>query len=157
MFKFNADKQISLRSVLSVLGCLAALAGAFALGVAVGNQKAEFSNRWGDNYYRNFGGQSFGGRAGFSGGMMGGFRDSRFFGGHGADGQVISRTDNSLAIKSPDGTERGVVVGTDTAIRRFRSEIQLSDINIGDAVVVIGQPDEAGRIQARLIRVMPAK
>jgi hypothetical protein len=49
-----------------------------------------------------------------------------------------------------------VVIKEDTAIMRFRETIKPSDLKVDDSIVVIGEPNDAGQIEAKFIRVMPS-
>ncbi len=121
----------------------------FRLGVAVGYRKANFSYRWGENYHRNFGGP----RGGFFDGFFSDKRD--FIESHGVFGQVVKIDGNIIVVKGRDNVEKIVLAKDDTAITRFREDIKLSDLKADDYIVVIGKPNDAGQIEAKLIRVMP--
>ena len=116
------------------------------VGMFIGFRKADFSYRWGENYYRNFGGPP-----GFFGDLGG--RD--FMDAHGVSGQIIKIDGQTLTIKGRDNTEKIVVIGNDTLIRRGSDTIKPSDLKVDDNIVVIGQPNNTGQIEAKLIRVMP--
>lgn len=119
----------------------------FNLGTFVGYQKANFSYRWSDNYERNFTGP----RQGFMEGMKG----QDFIGSHGVVGQIIKIDGESLVIKGQDNIEKIISLAPETAIHRFRQSIKTADLRAGDLIVVIGDPDNSGRIAAKLIRVLP--
>ena len=119
----------------------------FNLGMFVGYQKANFSYRWSDNYERNFAGP----RQGFMEEMKG----QDFIGSHGVVGQIIKIDGRSLVIKGQDNIEKIISLATETAIHRFRQSIKAADLQTGDLIVVIGDPDDSGRIAAKLIRVLP--
>ncbi|MEI6288394.1 MAG: hypothetical protein WCP18_02290 [bacterium] len=119
----------------------------FAAGMFIGFRKADFSYQWGENYHRNF--------AGPRGGFMQNFSGRDFIDAHGTFGQVIQNSSSTLTIKSNDGAEKNILINASTVIRKFRDEIKISDINIGDNLVIIGDPDQSGQIQANLIRLMP--
>ncbi len=124
---------------------------AFWVGVAVGYKKAMFSYSWGENYHRNFGGPR-GGFVSFSGED----ENRDFINPHGAFGQIVKIEGNNFFVSGQDNAEKVVVVSGGTKILRFRDEIKPSDLKIDDYVVVIGQPNEQGQIEAKIIRVMPA-
>lgn len=122
----------------------------FAAGATFGARKAEFSYRWGENYHRNF--------AGPNNGFMdpaGGPQDREFIKGHGIFGQIIKKEGQLLSIKDSDQVEKAILVGEKTSIRRFRDNIKIEDLQINDLIVVIGEPNDSGQIEAKLIRVMP--
>ena len=134
-----------------ICGCIIALL-IFQAGMFVGYRKALFSYQWGDNFHNTFGG----GRDGKMG-MMGGIPlDPRFAGAHGATGKIITVGQSSIIIESPDGIETTVDIATSTIIRKFRDTVSPQNLQANDIVVVIGTPNSAGVIDAKLIRIMPA-
>jgi len=122
----------------------------FRLGIAVGYKKAGFSYRWGENYHRNFGGP----RGGFAGDF---FDERTFIESHGVFGEVVSVDGNTIVVKGRDNVEKIVQVKDDTVVIRFREEITAADLKPSDSIVVIGDPNDAGQIEAKLIRLMPAR
>jgi hypothetical protein len=137
--------------IIAGLFALAILIGTFSAGVAVGYRKARFSYAWGENYHRNFSGPRKGFLKDFSEDLMG--RD--FIGAHGTFGSIINIGDSELIVRGRDNVEKIVVVNSDTDIRRFRDSIQLNDIKLDEPIVVIGEPNDQGQIEAKFIRVMP--
>lgn len=138
--------------IILSLAALVILFLAFNAGMAVGFRKARFSYQWAENYHKNF--------AGPRGGMLrGAFRDfggEDFIGAHGAAGQIIKIDGNEIVIRGRDGIEKIAVVKDDTDIERLREAVKLADLKVDDYIAVIGSPDDAGRIEAKLIRVLPA-
>ena len=120
----------------------------FRLGMAVGYKKAAFSYRWGENYHRNFGGP----RGGFAGDFL---KDRMYIESHGVFGKVVNVDGNTIVVKGLDDVEKIVLVKEDTVITRFRESIKISDLKTDDPIVVIGNPNDTGQIEAKLIRVMP--
>ena len=133
--------------ILSVAG-LIILAFVFGLGVFVGTKKADFSFRWAEEYHKNFGGP----QQGFFGNMMG----EEFTNANGVFGQIIKIDSGSLTVKDKDNVEKIILVGDKVSILYQRKNMKLSDLKVGDIVVVIGDPNSNGQIQAELIRLMPA-
>lgn len=129
------------------IGTLIVLLLVFRLGMVVGARKAGFAYRWSENYHRNFAGP----REGF----FSEFGELDRIESHGTFGKIIDIKLPALVIDGENNAERAVVLGDDTVIRRFREIISPHDLKTGDAVVVIGSPNDAGQIEARLIRVMP--
>jgi len=119
----------------------------FKVGEIVGMQKADFSCRWSDNYHRNFGGP----KAGF----LKGFGDKDFIEANGTVGQVIKVASSTVVIKGRGEIEKIVLINSNTTIKSLEKTIQASDLKVDDMVVVIGEPNNAGQIEAKLIRVMP--
>jgi hypothetical protein len=123
----------------------------FGAGVFVGLEKAKFSYRWSDNYFRNFAGPDPG--FGTSGKFDSPF-DRQYFNAHGLAGQIIKIDNKTITIKSADNNEKNVLVDDTTVIRKNQNNLTISDLKINDNIVVIGSPDNLGQITARLIRVV---
>ncbi|NTW23004.1 hypothetical protein HGA34_05735 [Candidatus Falkowbacteria bacterium] len=147
---------------LVAIAALIIVLGAFRLGMIVGFKKANFAYGWEKNYPSNFGGP----RPGM---MMGDFdrRDrDRGFGGfqpfndgrfmmnpHGAGGKIIKIASSTFAIKGADNIEKTVIVGKDTSIVERRQNLSITDLKTGDEVMVMGDPNEQGQINAKFIRI----
>lgn len=160
-------KNVFQSKILKIaLWCLAGLIVSlliFKAGTIVGLRKAGFSYKWGENYHQNFGGP----RKGF----FRNFDEKDFISGHGVFGQIIkidtavesgqtassteSGQTNTLIIKGQDNVEKIVLVKSDTVIQQARKTIQISDLKVDDSIVVIGEPNEAGQIEAKFIRLSP--
>jgi hypothetical protein len=119
----------------------------FRIGIELGYREAYFSSRLGDNYSRNFLGES--------GGMMG-FMQDNLPGEHGAVGKVVKIDTQTMLVATGNNLEKVIRFTDDTLFRKFRTTIKQGDINVDDSVVVIGFPNDAGEIVAGLIRVVPA-
>lgn len=131
------------------VGGLIILLLVFKSGVAVGYKKAGFSYRWGENYHRNF--------AGPKGGFFEEFVSDRknFIESHGVVGQVAKVDGATLIVKGRDNVEKIIITNDNSVINRFRETIKLSDLKADDYIVIIGSPNDAGQIEAKLIRVIP--
>ena len=116
----------------------------FQAGVFVGYRKAFFSYRGGDRYIQMVEGP---------GENVG---DNDFATSHGASGQIVSVSLPSFVVASPNNREETVVIGDDTSIRMFRNNASSTDIHPKEFVVVLGEPDQAGNIQASFVRILPA-
>jgi len=119
----------------------------FKAGTIVGFRKADFSCRWSDNYHKNF--------AGPEGGFMNGLNDREFMDANGVMGQIIKIDNDTLIIKGRDNMEKVVLIGDKTDIRRFRDAVKSSDLKVDEYVVIIGEPNNDGQIEAKFIRLMP--
>lgn len=119
----------------------------FQAGIFVGYKKASFSYRWGDNYSRNFGGRM---NRPFMGMIRGEFSNA-----HGTIGKIIKIDLPTFVIESNDNIEKIIVLKNDTIIKKFRETIKPEDLKDNDSVVIIGSPDSEGKIEAKLIRLMP--
>ncbi|HMP67595.1 MAG TPA: hypothetical protein PKA60_02505 [Candidatus Paceibacterota bacterium] len=121
----------------------------FQSGVAVGERRASFAHRFGDNFERNFRDP------------RGGFFQQRMPsgmnipGGHGAVGEIVSISLPLVVVAGPDNLEKTVVVGNDTEIREFRDSITADKLEVGSFVVVLGTPNDEGQIDAKLVRILP--
>lgn len=140
------QSKIFLALIVGVF-CLALLAGTFTLGVVVGERKAEFSYAWGANYQLNF--------AGPSGGFFHEIVGTDFTDAHGTFGQILQIDGSTLIVRGRDGIEKNIQVSDDTSIRRLNDDVTLADLHANDFVVIIGEPNDSGQIEAKLIRVIP--
>ncbi len=158
----NFFQSKTFKIVLGCLGGLIIVLLIFKLGMVVGFKKANFSYRWGENYHQNFAGP----RGGFFNRAIRDFSDQDFIGAHGVFGQIIkidpiknkisNGVDGSiLVIKGQDNIEKVVLVKDNTVIDRFMETVKLSDLKVDDYIVVIGDPNESGQIEAKLIRIVP--
>lgn len=103
----------------------------FALGIGVGVRRATFSQNFNQNYTRNFGAEPA----------------------HGVVGKVVSLTGSSLAIEDSTNQESKIETNSATVIRYQDQQLAVTDIKVGDQVVILGNPTVAGTIQATLIRI----
>lgn len=120
----------------------------FKLGTLVGFKKAGFSYQWGENYHRNFAGP----RRGFFGDFFG----QDFIEAYGTFGQIIKIDGSTLIVKGRNNVEKVVIVSDKTTIKRVKDTIKLTDLKVDDWIVVIGEPNEKGQVEAKFIRVMPS-
>lgn len=135
------------RGLILATGILIILLLGFQIGLMVGFRKASFSYHWEENYHRNFAGP----RNGFSGDLMG----KDFIEANGVFGTIIKISSSSLAIKGKNDIEKIILLKNDTVIKHFQDTINPSDLKIDELIVVIGSPNDAGQIEAKLIRVLP--
>ncbi len=131
------------------LAILLVISFIFKAGIIVGEMKANFSCRWSDNYHENFGGQGFG-----PDNMMMGDRD--FLNANGAAGKIINIGDSMIDVDDQFGQEKSVLIKDDTFLRFLKNDIKKDDLKVGDHVVVVGEPNSSGQIEAKLIRVLPS-
>jgi hypothetical protein len=122
------------------------LISVFRLGMFVGFRKAGFSYQWGDNYHRNFAGP----RGGFDD-MMG----NDFIEANGAFGRIIKIDGQTIVTKGNNEAEKVILISDHTIIKKFKDTVKIADLKADDNIVVIGEPNDAGQITAKLIRVMP--
>lgn len=144
----DIHKSQKVRGILIGLGVAVLVLVIFQAGMVAGYHKAKFGARFGDNFERNFvgpRGEDFGGR----------FPAPGMPGGHGAVGEIVSISLPQIVVAGPDNLEKTVLVGTSTLVREFRDEITADQLKVGDFVVVLGNPNEEGQVDAKLIRLMP--
>ena len=131
---------------MTALGILLVVLIIFAAGIFVGYHEADFSGSWSDNYMHNFGGPEspFGLRD----------TDDNTPTPHGAFGTVIGVNLPSFAVKGPDEAEKVIVISPQTIIRAMHAQASTTDIHIGEMVVIIGEPDQQGQINASFVRII---
>lgn len=134
------------------LGTVLILAIVFQAGMYVGLKKANFSQRLGENYGRIFGDER---RPALPGGMFDGMPFDNLPGGHGAAGIVVKVSSSTLVVAEPNNIEKIVLIGEKTIIRRFQDQIKSTDIITGDFVSILGEANDKGEIEAKLVRVLP--
>ena len=118
----------------------------FGAGVSVGFHQAQFAHTYGDNYSRIFGDE----RGGIMSDMHGGFTNA-----HGTVGKVVKIDLPTIVVAGGDGVEKSIIVDDDTIVKLFHNDIKITDLKIGDSVVIVGIPDDQGQIKATFMRVMP--
>ncbi len=136
-----------LRLGMYIIGGLFILGATFQLGVFTGYHKASFARDWGDHYGKNFGMEK---PESFKGMMRGDLPMS-----HGAAGKVLTVTLPTFVIEDKDGTEKTVTVSTTTIIKSGMQYASSTLLTPNTFVVIIGEPNKNGQIEAKLIRVMP--
>jgi len=147
---FLCAQSKGFKIVLGVLGTVIILMIFFCLGMVVGFHRANFSRDWSENYHRNFAGP----QNGFFAGVQ--RPGKEYMDPHGIFGQIIKVGPNDIIIDGQGTAERIISIDDDTTIRSLRNNIKLTDLKIGNSVVVIGEPNSDGQIEAKLIRLMPA-
>lgn len=157
MYKnMNIDKLFQskmFKIILLVLVELIMLLVVFRAGMIVGFEKANFSYKWGENYHKNFAGP----RDGFMRDIRdGGPRGMDFIDSHGTVGEIIKIENDIIVVKGKDNVEKSILIKGDTSIVRFKDTIKIMDLKIGDIIVVLGDANNSGQIEAKLVRTMPA-
>ena len=122
----------------------------FQAGIAVGERRASFAQRFGDNFEKNFRDPRDGGFM-----QMGIPLGTDMPGGHGAVGEIVSVSLPFVVVAGPDNLEKTIVVTDTTEIREFRNTIEVSELMVGDFVIVLGTPNDEGQVEAKLIRLAP--
>jgi hypothetical protein len=141
----------NVRAVIIGIGILIIVLGILKMGISIGERRANFTGQFGDNFERNFvgpHGYMMMGNGNFGGGMM--------VNGNGAVGEIIGLNLPQLVVSGPDNLEKMVLISSSTTIRQFQENITSAELKIGDFVVVLGNPNTNGQVEAKLIRVMPS-
>ena len=76
--------------------------------------------------------------------------------GAGAFGKILQINKDDLIMTGAGNVEKIILLNDHSIIRAQKREIELNELRIGDNIVVIGEPNENGQIEAKLIRIMPA-
>ena len=77
--------------------------------------------------------------------------------GHGLVGVVQSVTPPYFTITTREGDETRVVLATSSTIRSGNSTLRASELRVGDAVILVGEPEHIegeGYLEAHLVRVI---
>ncbi|OHA16807.1 MAG: hypothetical protein A3C79_00560 [Candidatus Taylorbacteria bacterium RIFCSPHIGHO2_02_FULL_45_28] len=144
----DIHKSQKVRGILIGLGVVVLVLVIFQTGQVLGYHKAKFGARFGDNFEKNFVGPR-------GGNFVGRLPSPGMPGGHGAVGEIVSIALPQVVVAGPDNLEKTVLVGTSTRVREFQDEINVGQLKVGDFVVVLGNPNEEGQVDAKLIRLMP--
>jgi len=139
------------QAIIFIITVLIIFLTGFKVGIFIGFKKANFSCNWGENYHRNFAGP----KNGFFENFKEDFKNRNMMPGTGAFGQIIKINGNALIILDRDNFEKTVLITDKTIINRFQETIKITDLKVDDKVVIIGEPNNNGQIEAKLIRVMP--
>ena len=143
------DKKILIKTLYVILILFIAIL-IFSAGIITGLNKGSFEKDWGEHYGENFGmghmkGQIMGDPTGINTPIS-----------HGAIGKILDIQLPTLVVQDKDGTEKVILVNDDTGIEKVRNFIKVSDLKVGDFLVVIGSPNSQAQIQAKFIRVIPS-
>jgi hypothetical protein len=135
--------------VLYTVGGVLILLFVFQAGMFIGFEKASFSNRIGENYFREVSGNQAGPMDGI--GMSG----DESFEAHGAIGNIIELK-LPLIVVEDDNIDKVIRIATSTVIRGPLGTENTDTLKINDFVTIFGSdPDENSVITARLIRILP--
>ena len=136
--------------IIIILGSILVILVAFAGGVAVGYHKGVFSYNWNANYSRGMNDpRSF----------LAPFQpDNDDINPHGTVGEIISIHLPDIMVKGVGTAEQIVTISpTTTVIRSMHDVASTTVLKTGMQVVVIGSPDDDGRIHATFVRIMPPR
>lgn len=144
----SASHSKTFKWLAIILAELILLLASFALGLRVGFHKAHFTELWASNYPGNFGPSS--GKRFFAAPPPGG----KFLNSYAIDGNILTKTGDNLLLKDETGNEKTVLISSSTLIRQNFQTLQSGDLKAGQEVLIIGEPNQQGQIQAKLIRVL---
>lgn len=151
--KENFPKKIrssSFKTASMIIGAFLIFLIGFAIGTRVGFHKARFSSDFGKNYERNFIGPI---PPGPMGKMFDDFEGKGMRNPHGMAGEIISVSDSNIIIKDMVDEENTINVTEKTIIKNGRDNIKISDLKLGDKIVVLGKPKDNGTVDAHLVRI----
>ena len=148
MKEFLSSKKYT--PFIKILGLLLAVLVIFWAGMIVGYHKAQFSAHMGDRYYNAFGKHPHSPLN-----MMGGVDADDLVSGHGAVGKIISVNLPNVIVSDNNGVEKNVIIDNETSLKSGRESVASTSLTVNKFIVVIGAPDETGRITAKLVRIMP--
>jgi hypothetical protein len=129
--------------ILCAIGVVIIALLIFSAGVTVGFHKASFGQAWEENYEHNFGMRS-------TNPLFDNFPNAS-----GAIGKIIKIALPTIIVQDKDNTEKVVLINDDTKIQKIKELVTLNDLTIDDFIVVIGNPNSQGQIEAKFIRIMP--
>jgi len=136
------------QGIIIALAILVIVLVIFKAGMFVGEKKADFACRWNDNYHRNF--------AGPKDGFMRGLGDRDFMEANGTFGQILKIENNTIVMKGRNDVEKLILVTEKTTIKNLDQTVKISELKTDDSIVVIGEANAQGQIEAKLIRLMPS-
>lgn len=137
------------KKLIYAIGIVFIIVLIFQLGMIAGFRKASFSNDWGNNYERNFGpmrkAPPF---------MRDNLREMP--NAHGAIGKIIRIEFPNIVVLDKDQTEKVVVIKDDTNILERKDKVTKDNLVVDQFIIVIGNPNNQGQIEAKLIRIIPS-
>ena len=74
---------------------------------------------------------------------------------HGAVGAITAITLPTFTMETREGTSKTILVSTSTMIRSMGGA-DAKALLVGNKIIVLGEPDNQGRIDAKLIRILSA-
>ncbi len=137
------------KNLLYIFGSIFILFFVFQAGMITGFKRASFSRDWGNNYEKNFGPihKPFS----FIRDGVGNLPNA-----HGAIGKIIKVEYPNIVVLDKDQTEKIVNINDQTNIIERKEKVGKEILNVGKYVIVIGSPNGAGQIEAKLIRIIPS-
>jgi len=141
----------SIKYGIYALGALVVLFFVFQAGMIAGFRKASFGRDWGDNYTNNFGSPHKFLKLGGDLGDFGNLPNA-----HGAIGKIIKvELPTIVVFDGKDQTEKIILINDQTKIMKGREVVDQIALKVDEHVIVLGQPNTTGQIEAKLIRFIP--
>ena len=72
---------------------------------------------------------------------------------HGTVGKVVKIDGDTIVMQGQDNVEKTVIVSAGTLIRMNEKTLGVSDLKPDERIVVLGNPNPQGQIEAKFIRV----
>jgi len=150
----NILSSKSFKAIIFIIGIVAVSFLIFQIGMMAGFKKASFGCNWSNHYAENFG---FPERMGPSM-MKGEFGDfGNLPNAHGAIGKIIKVELPTIVVSDEkDNNEKIILINDKTEIRKANIKVTSKELQVDNHVVIIGNPNSSGQIEARLIRFIPA-
>ena len=75
---------------------------------------------------------------------------------HGVTGEVVDVATDTIVVRGSNGSEESVLIVSGTPIRDMNENISEQEIAPNDQIVVLGDPDQDGVVEARFVRIFNA-
>ena len=150
--KYKINKFVESKSftrVVYALGIIVILFFVFQAGMFAGFKKASFNRDWGSNYEMNFGPRRI--NSLFTQDNINGLSNA-----HGAIGKIIKMDYPNMIVLDKDQTEKDIIISNDTSILERNGKVTKDELAVDKYVIVIGNPNELGQIESKLIRIIPS-
>lgn len=138
---------------IAVVVIIIIASGAFYGGMQYGTKKAKTTQAAGRENFNNEADGQHGGQGGPSGQRVGS-RGNNAGGGGFINGDIISKDDVSITVKSQDGSSKIIFFSDSTTVGKA-TEGSISDLNAGERVMVSGKANSDGSIMAQNIQIRP--
>ncbi len=90
------------------------------------------------------------------GSMNAGINNNYFPNAHGATGKILKLEAPNIIVEGRDNIEKVILINDKTKIQEGKMTVGSDDLRADDFVVVIGNPNNQGVIEAKLIRIVPS-
>ena len=135
-----------------IIGIVVVAIIAFYGGMQYGQSKNSGNTTGGTQGQNSYGG----GQGMGAGARTGGFRTgARSAGGSAITGDILSKDDKSITLKSRDGGSKIIFYSPSTEVGKFVVGT-IDDVEVGKTVMVQGQTNSDGSVTAKSIQVRPA-